>query len=522
MTIRSRLLTAFGIVAVLLTLPLAYGLLQLRTLRGIAVALHGQHAEAYAALGTLREGLAEYDRNARSYVITPDPDFRLGMRDAVARMKEATGRLATAGYAQDAEPLAARIESLIVRTGALETLVETGDAHEATAFLSQVLEPGLARAQADVPVLGRTVERASTAAALEAQAITANAVRQATVAALLALLLGAGVAWWMTATLTGPLGRLRHDMAVVASGTLSTGRLPFGRRDEIGELCRSFATMTRRLDELDRMRGEFLNVVSHDLKAPLTLIRGCVELIEEADATGLGPDERELLRSIREHVAMLSRRVEQLLNLGRLEARAYPLHPEDVLVGSMFEMLRFSYERQARHQGIALAMTVEPSVPAIVRADPDGLQQEIVGNLLSNALKFTPTGGQITVRVWGADDRLHFSVADTGVGIPAEDLPRVFSKYYQAHGHGGHGTGLGLAIVRQVVEAHGGNITAQSTRPGGTTFQVSLPVAGPPVSADAPSAAAQPVTRRWRVALGSRPTRPWRARPVDERAPQGR
>jgi signal transduction histidine kinase len=517
MTIRARLLTSFGVVAALLVLPLAYGLQQLWAVRGIAMALRSEHAEAYAALGTLREGLAEYDRNARSYVIAPDPTFRSGLSEALARAVDATGRLTSAGYDRDAVPLAASLDSLGVRTRLLEGLVEAGRAEEATAFLSGVVEPVLAHAQARVPPLGDAIGRAGTGAALEAQEITAQALRTATLASALALLLGTGVALWVTAALTGPLGRLRRNMASVAGGTMAAGTLPYHRTDEIGELCRSFAAMTQRLTELDRMRGEFLNVVSHDLKAPLTLIRGCAELIEEVEPRELGSEQRELVRSIGEHVGVLAKRVDQLLSLGRLEARAYPLHPEAIPVVPTFEMLRAAYERQARHQGIELTVRIEPSAPTMICADPDGLQHEIAGNLLSNALKFTPIGGSITVRVWGDGDQLRFTVADTGVGIPAEELPWVFTKYYQADGSrgGGLGTGLGLAIARQVVEAHGGRITVESSRPGGSVFDVSLPArALPSPSAKSPEAAtpAPSVPRGWSTPHGPRPTRPWRAR----------
>lgn len=521
MTIRARLLTSFGVVAVLLAIPLAYGLQQLRAVRGLAVALRTEHAEAYAALGTLREGLAEYDRNARSYVIAPDPAFRAGLAAALTRTLAATGRLAIVGYERDAAPLAASLDSLRARTRLLERLVEAGRAQDATAFLSGVLQPVLARAQSRVEPLGDAIGRAGTRAALEAQEITAAAVRTATVAAGLALLLGAGIALWVTTALTGPLGRLRRNMASVAGGTTAAGPLPYYRTDEIGELCRSFAAMTQRLAELDRMRGEFLNVVSHDLKAPLTLIRGCAELIEEIDPRAPETERRQLLRSIQEHVDALARRVDQLLSLGRLEARAYPLNPELIPVGPTFEMLRGAYERQARHQGIELVVRIEPSAPATIRADPDGLQHEIAGNLLSNALKFTPGGGRITVRVWGEPDELRFTVADTGIGIPAEELPWVFTKYYQADGpRGGLGTGLGLAIARQVVEAHGGRITVQSTQPGGSVFQVSLPVAGPllapPPSPGAPTAV---VTRAWPTGDVPQRPRPWRAGSTDAVVP---
>jgi len=169
MTIRSRLLASFGVVAGLLMLPMAYGLQQLRAVRGIAVALRTEHAEAYAALGTLREGLVEFDRHARSYVIAPDPVFRSGLGQALARAGEATGRLASVGYTQEAEPLGADLDSLGARTRALDLLVAAGRAEEATAFLRQAVQPLLKPGQTTV---GTRIDVAHLAATPEGMTAT--------------------------------------------------------------------------------------------------------------------------------------------------------------------------------------------------------------------------------------------------------------------------------------------------------------------------------------------------------------
>jgi signal transduction histidine kinase len=470
-TIRNRLLAAFAAVVLLLGLPLAYGIGRLLEVREIAVALRGRHADALAALGSLRASLVEVDRLARSYVIAPDPRFRDGLRNELTNARVAIRRLDAAGYPEQAQPAAIRLDSLAATATMLEALVEARRAQDATDFLRATVQPTLIEAQAGLGPMGDAINRSSARAAAAAQDITARAVRTATAATNLAL--------WAAITLVRPLRRLRTSMATVASGTLVAGDLPYGRSDEIGDLSRSFRSMTERLAELDRIRGEFLNVVSHDLKAPLNLIGGCAELIDE-QRESLTPQQHELLGSIVHHVQLLTERINKLLSLGRLEARAYPVNPEDLPVAPTFEALVGSFEPQARRQGVEFGVDVEPSAPALVRADPECLYHEVIGNLLSNAFKFTPSGGRVSVRVWGERDQLHFTVADTGAGIPPEKLPLVFSKYYQAGPPGsGAGAGLGLAIARQVVEAHGGSIAVENARPSGAVFHVTLPGSTP-------------------------------------------
>jgi hypothetical protein len=306
------------------------------------------------------------------------------------------------------------------------------------------------------------------------------------------------------------LRRLRDGLATVASGEFTPpGGLPYRRRDEIGDLARSFRAMTERLGELDRVKGEFVNAISHDLKAPLSMIGTCAELIEERGPAALSSEQRELVVTIREHVRVLAERVNKLLHLSRLEAGAFPVQLEEVPVAQVFDALRRGYQQEAERRGLALAVVTDETLPALMRVDADCLYNEILGNLVSNALKFTPRGGRIELRAWGQSrgeaplaDELHVVVSDTGVGIAAAELPLVFLKYYQAGGRRrAEGAGLGLAIVRQAVDAHGGYVTVDSTPGRGTAFHVVLPVAGPrerrtPLTGDVPVDAAPLMTLR--------------------------
>jgi len=465
---------------VLLGLPLAYGVSRLLEVRSIAITLRASHGEAFAALGELRAGLVEFDRNVRSYVVASDPLFRTGMREALALARTSAARLQRAGYGTADSPAAMWIDSLAGTTSTLEALVEIGQRQEATDFLRESVQPVLAAARATTGPMGDAITRSSTEAAAAAQEISASAITTAIVGTVIALLLGAFVALTTTRTLTAPIRRLRRAMASVARGAfVAPADLPYGTEDEVGHLSRSFRAMTEQLAELDRIRGEFLNVVSHDIKAPLNIIHGCAELIEEDDRDSLDSEQRAHLATIRDHVRLVTERVHRLLNVGRLEARAFPVHPEPVAIAAAFEWIRHTFHAQARHLGIDFSVTLDPDVPSTIHVDPDCLHSEIMGNLLSNAFKFTPRGGWVAVRVSadGKREALHIAVADSGIGIAERDLPFVFSKYYQAgRGASEGGVGLGLAIVRQVVEAHGGSVDVESRGGGGTIFHVSLPI----------------------------------------------
>lgn len=486
MTLRRRLSLTLVAVVLLLAVPLVYGTGRLAELRNIAEHFRTNHAEAFQLLGDLAASLTALDRHARSYVAVADPVFRTGMNDALATARDAWRGIGGVGYAADAEPVGRLLDSLRLATVRIEQLVGVGRAREATAYLDSV-GPRLAATWAAVDGLRGAVNRASARDVARAGAISERATDTALLSGAIALGLALLVGLWTTGRLTHPLGRLRDGLARVASGEFATPvGLPYSRRDEIGDLARSFRSMTEQLAQLDRVKSEFVNAISHDLKAPLGMIGTCAELIEERGNGELAPEQRELLTTIREHVRVLAERVNKLLHLSRLEAGAFPIQPEPVPVAHLFQALGNAFRAEAERRGLKLTVVTDPSLPALATVDADCLYNEILGNLVSNSLKFTPRGGRIEVRAWGAPNghgpatsELRVTVSDTGIGMPAADLPLVFRKYYQGNSRRRDGTGLGLAIVQQAVAAHDGTVTVDSTPGRGSTFHVMLPVAGP-------------------------------------------
>jgi signal transduction histidine kinase len=244
----------------------------------------------------------------------------------------------------------------------------------------------------------------------------------------------------------------------------------------VQERTAELAEANTHLIELNALKDDFLAITSHDLRSPLGAIQNMAELLlEDAEL----PDTTR--RRLTENIYDLSRRqielVSRLLDLARLEAGKADLEVSDLYVSEVarqaIDVLRFS----AQTKGIDLQLAVEPN-ELRVQADWMKLSQ-ILNNLLSNAIKFTGTGGHVIVTVGREPEGMCISVADSGLGIPAEQLPLLFEKFKQVHTLGTaneRGSGLGLAIVRQLVELHGGSIQVASERQHGSTFTVHLPV----------------------------------------------
>ena len=233
---------------------------------------------------------------------------------------------------------------------------------------------------------------------------------------------------------------------------------------------------------LQRIRAEFIDNVSHELRTPLSTVSLLAEtLAREAEAADVPPKMRDRIGKIEVEMGHLVQMVNELLDLSRIEAGTSLSMAEDVdlgrLAASSAERLRLFAERQ----GVTLHVEVEADLPR-VRADEDRIGQVFV-NLVHNAVKFSPDGGEVIVRVRHVDDVLAASVEDHGVGIPRAAQARIFERFYKADRSrarpAGGGTGLGLSIVRHIVEQHGGRVTLQSEEGRGSTFTFTIPLAAP-------------------------------------------
>ncbi len=226
---------------------------------------------------------------------------------------------------------------------------------------------------------------------------------------------------------------------------------------------------------IETMRRDFISNISHELRTPLAALKALNETLQDG-ALDDPPAARRFLTQMETEVDSLSLMVSELLELSRIESGRVPLslastRPIDI-VNPAYDRLRL----QAERAGLSLTIECSNELPAVL-ADATRVQQVVV-NLLHNAIKFTPTGGQVIVQVSQQDQAVRFSVADTGIGIAEEDLPRVFERFYKVdRSRASSGTGLGLAIARHLVEAHGGRIWVESVAGTGSTFHFTIPLA---------------------------------------------
>ncbi|HUP02162.1 MAG TPA: HAMP domain-containing sensor histidine kinase [Gemmatimonadota bacterium] len=477
MNLRSRLVVTLFVLGLILVLPSLYGLNRLVELRNIALELRGKQAEAADAIKQVQIALGELNRLARSYIVAPDAISRTAMWRALDRAEDALQRLQYAGYEEESSPVEGNLVALATSVAQIESLVEADLDGEATAHFQRT-RIDLDRTFQSLMPVSEAIDRSSADAGLRAQQISGSAAKKVWVAGAISIVLAALLGFWITRALTGPIDRLKLAMAEVAEGELETPEgLPYDRPDELGDLCRSFRSMTRQLAELQRLRAEFFSVASHELKNPLNVIGGYAEILDDGQFGAVTEKQRESLRTISDQVGLLSGLVNQLLNMSRFEAGAFPLQMDTVNVSDLLAGVQLAFEALARTQEIDLSVEIDGSAPSSVTGDIDRLRNEVFGNLISNAFKFTPRGGRITVRARGSEGGLRVEVEDTGEGIPAAELTRVFEKFYQHRSAArSQGAGLGLAIARDIVEAHGGKIGVTSEVGVGTTLWFTVPV----------------------------------------------
>ena len=428
-----------------------------------------QTVPALRVTGGLRDQMMSLARLDARYTVLRDARYAAAWNEGAVRVQADFARLRT-----------------LVRTSRERTLLgEAGAAFEA--YHAEVVADhdrtprGRTLAEPRSRVLGERVEEAlerlweaTYARVVGAQAEAARLEARTWTGVLLAL--GAAVVLALVGTavlahrITRSLRRLSAATTAVAAGSY---REPIPEaRDEIGALARSFNAMAAQLRRIDETKEEFYATLSHELRSPLTSVREAAHLLRDGVPGSLNAKQARLVTVIGNSTDRLLRLVNQMLELSRLRAGVLPLARERVdvarVVGRAVEELR----PQAEEGGVALTRE-RVGDQFEVRGDEDRLAQVVV-NLVANAVRFTPRGGRVTVRLIDAGPEIEIQVEDTGVGIPATALPRIFDSWRQAHIDRG-GTGLGLAVVRGVVLAHGGRVTAESQEGKGSRFTVLLP-----------------------------------------------
>ncbi len=283
--------------------------------------------------------------------------------------------------------------------------------------------------------------------------------------ALIALLL----ALVLTRTLTRPVRDLMDATRALAGGALKQP-VPVRSTDELGELARSFNQMSAELVRANQARRQMTADIAHDLRNPLTVISGYLESLKDGRLAGTA----ERFETMQAEVGHLQNLVDDLRTLSLADAGELVLHCQPVSTRELLERTATAYHHRAEQQGVQVGVDVPADLPDI-QVDPERMEQ-VLGNLVSNALRYTPAGGHIALGAEQKAGAISICVSDDGSGIAPEDLPHVFERSYRGDpSRTGTESGLGLAIARSIVEMHSGTIRADSTMGAGTQIVITLP-----------------------------------------------
>ncbi|MDP2948607.1 MAG: ATP-binding protein [Chloroflexota bacterium] len=281
-----------------------------------------------------------------------------------------------------------------------------------------------------------------------------------------------GLAVVISRQITGPVRRLAAATADIARGKLDT-RIESPGNDELGQLSKSFNSMAAALQRQEEERRAMIADIAHELRTPLSVLRGNLEAMLD----GLLEPEQEQLSVLHEQSAALSRLIDDLRTLSLAAEGQLQLHRHPADVGELARRVVAEMEAGARERQIALCVEAPEGLPRPI-LDSDRIGQ-VLRNLIDNALRHSAAGGSVRVNVRAAEERVIVSVADAGAGVAPEELPHVFDRFYRADSSRARatgGSGLGLAIVKQLVEAHGGQVWAESELGRGSVFSFALPL----------------------------------------------
>ena len=490
MKLRERFVITLVVITVILAAPATVAVDALIDLRDAIENISVRDAEGALQLGQLQTAFRDMNNSERIYLALANypPGLQSEQRrrmviEHAARVQAKLDTLSSGRYADAAIPARRTWDSLWVVINQEQQLIAGRQVAAADSFRNAVVDSAIARTDLAFASITDAIDEAGQAQVEAASVRVERALRITLLALCIALAAALLLGGWLTRSLLIPLQRLRRGMAVVAGGDFAPQLEEIPERpDEIGDLAHSFHRMTEQLAELDRLKAEFVSVASHELKTPLSVIKGYLSLLLDGIYGDISDEQRKILASVGDQTDRLARLIQQLLDVSRFEAGGGRLEIHPIELRPFLEELATSFEALAVQNEIDFAVQLGPDLPEAIEGDADRLN-EVIGNLLSNAFKFTPRNGRIRMRAASADGGVGIAISDTGVGVPQDKLPRIFEKFFQVENDAqprSVGSGLGLAISREIVDAHGGTISAESRVGKGTTIRVFLP-SKPPV-----------------------------------------
>ena len=479
MTLRFRLALGLVAIALVLLIPLAISLVALDRLNDETRELQRGDFQASLILGQLRESVQEARSAETAWLFVGDSATRERLTRSVGTMQSLADSLRAFELDSAAARLRAAVREVAVATPDLITAVQAKDTTRADAISSDRTGPALVRAESGIFITERSLRQRTYDRVRAVSLATGRAQTVAAISLGAALVVALGLALWLLRSIAHPVRSLERGMQAIADGELDH---PLGidphRQDEFGRLAAGYQEMVRRLAELNKLKAEFISIASHELRTPVNVMVGYVQLLQEGVYGPVSAKQKEILQTVETQGHTLGRLTRHLLDISRFEAGGSHIEPRAMALPAFLEELERAFHVLAIQRDVRFLVTLGEGLPAEVVWDSDRMN-EVVGNLLGNAFKFTPRGGSVELRAEPHDDEsVLITVHDTGAGIPRDQLTQIFQKFYQAPNQKAaaqEGTGLGLAISKEIVEAHRGSIRADSGAGAGTTFSIVLP-----------------------------------------------
>jgi signal transduction histidine kinase len=478
MRLASKIFLASSLVILVLVGVAAWSLLAVDRLVSVNREITTQTLPALRLQASLRDSMLMLIRLETRYLLLRDGSYEALWAERAdhtrAALEQLSRFLASDGERQRLEETKLAFAEYRAAVNSERALLARGHPEHATALSETSARAASDRVDAGLNRLGEATQAALEHSMTEAghlEARTWTAVVVALIVAVVAALVSAAV---IAVRITRSVRRLLVATAAIAEGRFQHP-VPIESADEIADLARSFNSMAARLHEVEAMKEDLYSTISHELRSPLTSVREAAHLLHEGVPGPLSAKQARLVLIIEHSTDRLLRLVNQVLDLARLRVGLLPLERRwfdlDRAAARAVDELRL----QADERGLALVRDTSPGTFGMF-GDEDRLVQVMI-NLISNGLRFTPTEGTVTVRLIDIGPEIEIQVEDTGSGIPTEELPFVFDRFRQAHSGRG-GAGLGLAIVRAMVEAHGGRVSVESHEGKGSRFTVVLPRRG--------------------------------------------
>ncbi len=474
LTIKRKMLIGFGVIIVLMIATNLYVLRQMEKVTATTTQTYAYDFRGLDLAKQMQALLYEEEPYAQKAAVLRDPDYYRVFAEQVKVFEQFADSLAGTSLSEHDRALVNRIRdghAWFAEAVRRETygLGRTQDGALSEAARNDSLDVLHGNLREFISGTEQSIKR-SMAEAGHRMTKSANVAYLLTA---VTFLIALGAAMFMTRAITKPIGALIRGTDQIAEGKFTP--IEVKTQDEMSLLARAINDMSAKLQSIEKMRTEMMHHISHELRTPLQAMTSALNLMADQRYGTLNKEQARLTEFLREGINKITAFSHQFLDISKIESGAmkYDFAPTDLL-GTLVPVIEEA-KLIALRKNITLTVNAA-SIPK-VKGDASKLPQ-VFSNLLSNAIKYTPEKGRVHVEIGRSKFGVRVSVTDSGVGIAPEDLPNIFTKFYQAKNAdkaSTRGTGVGLALVKALVEAHGGRVFAESTVGEGTTFTVELP-----------------------------------------------